>query len=82
MPFEIEIQHAQHHERRALGMLDSISIGRDAECTISLNSSLVSRRHVTLSIAGSLMRVQDSSRNGTLGRSCFGHSLAPRLPAC
>ena len=80
MPFEIEIQHAQHHERRALGMLDSISIGRDAECTISLNSSLVSRRHVTLSIVGSLMQVRDSSRNGTLAGSWFLNHSAREVP--
>jgi pilus assembly protein CpaF len=80
MPFEILIAHDQHHERRALGRLDSISIGRDAECTISLDSALVSRRHVTLSIAGSLMRVQDSSRNGTLAGSWFLNHSEREVP--
>jgi pilus assembly protein CpaF len=80
MPFEILIAHDQHHERRAFGGLDPISIGRDAECTISLNSALVSRRHVTLAIAGSVMRVQDSSRNGTLVGSWFLNHSAREVP--
>jgi pilus assembly protein CpaF len=80
MPFEILIAHDQHQERRALGVLNSISIGRDAECTISLDSALVSRRHVTLSIAGSLMRVQDSSRNGTLAGGWFLNHAEREVP--
>ena len=80
MPFEIEIRHDQHQERRALGVLTAISIGRDADCTISLNSSLVSRRHVTLSIAGSVMQVRDSSRNGTLAGGLFLNHSTREVP--
>jgi pilus assembly protein CpaF len=80
MTFEILILRDQHQERRALGALDSISIGRDVDCTISLDSPLVSRRHVTLSIAGAAMRVQDSSRNGTLAGSWFLNHSARDVP--
>jgi pilus assembly protein CpaF len=80
MAFEISITSDRHRERRALGVLDSISIGRDADCTISLNSTLVSRRHVTLAIAGSMMRVQDSSRNGTLAGGWFLNHSAREVP--
>jgi len=80
MPLEIAIRSDRHQERRALGVLDSISIGRDAECTISLDSTLVSRRHVTLAIAGSVMLVQDCSRNGTLAGSWFLNHSAREVP--
>src|SRR3954469_17976357 len=80
MSLEILIVHDQHSERRALGALDSITIGRDADCTVSLKSSLVSRRHVTLAIAGAVMRVQDSSRNGTLAGNHFLNNTAREVP--
>jgi len=80
MSFEVLIRHDQHQERRALGALNSISIGRDQDCTISLDSALVSRRHVTLSIAGSQMRVQDSSRNGTLAGGWFLNHSEREVP--
>ena len=80
MSLEVLIARDQHRERRALGVLDSVSIGRDTDCTISLDSSLVSRRHVTLAITGSVMRVQDSSRNGTLAGSWFLNNSAREVP--
>jgi pilus assembly protein CpaF len=43
-----------------------VTIGRGAGCTIALESSTVSRQHVTIDLNGSTMRVYDSSTNGTL----------------
>src|SRR4051812_795297 len=80
MSFEILIAHDGHQERRALSVPGSITIGRDADCTISLNSALVSRRHVSLAITGSVMRVQDSSRNGTLAGTFFLNNSAREVP--
>jgi pilus assembly protein CpaF len=80
MAFEVLIVHDQLRERRSLNALESISIGRDLDCTISLDSPLISRRHVTLSIAGMQMRVQDSSRNGTLAGSLFLNHSEREVP--
>jgi pilus assembly protein CpaF len=41
------------------------TIGRDERCTVSLESSLVSRRHATVSVQGDRIFVTDSSANGT-----------------
>ena len=80
MQLEVLIAHDQHCERRSLGQLASVTIGRDESCTVSLNSQLISRRHVTLAISGSLMRVQDSSRNGTLVGGLFVNNRAEEVP--
>src|SRR5882724_65545 len=80
MELEILIAHREHRERRPLRALDSITIGRDADCTISLDSPLISRRHVTLAISGPMMRVQDSSRNGTLAGALFLNNSAEEVP--
>ena len=80
MQLEVSIDHRQHRERRALGVLDSITIGRDADCTISLDSPLISRRHVTLAIRGAVMHVLDSSRNGTLAGAHFLNHTAEEVP--
>src|SRR5882672_5107361 len=61
------IANAGKIERRVLNVHDGVvSIGRSPNCTISLDSSLVSRHHVTIDLNGSTMRVQDSSTNGTM----------------
>jgi pilus assembly protein CpaF len=80
MNLQVSISHDQHHERRALGALRSITIGRDADCTITLDSALVSRRHVTLAIADGVMRVQDSSRNGTLAGALYLNHTEREVP--
>src|SRR6266542_628954 len=54
-------------ERRVLVVPNGVvTIGRSPNCTIALDSSLVSRQHVTIDLNGSTMRVQDSSTNGTM----------------
>jgi pilus assembly protein CpaF len=80
MSFAILIAHRHQQQRRELGALREISIGRDADCTISLDSALISRRHVTLSIADGVMQVQDSSRNGTLAGDWFLNHSAREVP--
>ncbi|HKE17974.1 MAG TPA: ATPase, T2SS/T4P/T4SS family [Kofleriaceae bacterium] len=41
------------------------TIGRDERCTVSLESSLVSRRHASVSVQGEHIFLTDSSANGT-----------------
>jgi pilus assembly protein CpaF len=54
-------------ERRVLDVPTGVvTIGRSPNCTIALDSSLVSRQHVTIDLNGSTMRVCDSSTNGTM----------------
>ncbi len=54
-------------ERRVLVVPNGVvTIGRSPACTIALDSSLVSRQHVTIDLNGSTMRIQDSSTNGTM----------------
>ena len=47
----------------------SISIGRHQDCVVRLESDLVSRQHVVVDIQRSGVRVEDTSRNGTLAGS-------------
>ena len=42
------------------------TIGRDQRCTVALESSLVSRRHATVSVVGERIFLTDTSANGTL----------------
>jgi pilus assembly protein CpaF len=80
MELEVMIATEGHTERRALGGVESLTIGRTSDCTIALESALVSRRHVTIDVNGASMRVSDSSRNGTLAGALFLKQAAAEVP--
>jgi pilus assembly protein CpaF len=79
MQLEVLIANGARNERR---QLDSarFTIGRGDDCTITLESQLISRRHATLEIVGSTMRVEDSSRNGTLAGARFVNHEVAEVP--
>ncbi len=55
----------------------SISIGRHQDCVVRLESDLVSRQHVVVDVTASGVRVEDTSRNGTLaGTQLLRHEVA------
>lgn len=80
MQFEILISSDGRSERRFLATSTPWTIGRGPECTIPLESTLVSRRHATLEINGTTMRVHDSSRNGTLAGAVFVNNSMTEVP--
>jgi pilus assembly protein CpaF len=55
----------------------SISIGRHQDCVVRLDSDLVSRQHVVVDVSAAGVRVEDTSRNGTLaGTQLLRHEFA------
>jgi pilus assembly protein CpaF len=81
MKLEVVIATERETQRRVLEAVDGIlSIGRGQECSIALDSALVSRRHVTIELTGGGLRVQDSSRNGTLAGALFINNGATKVP--
>ena len=55
----------------------SISIGRHQDCVVRLESDLVSRQHVVVDVSATGVRVEDTSRNGTLaGTQLLRHEYA------
>ncbi len=55
------------------------TVGRSPECTISFESALVSRKHVTVDLRGAAMRVEDSSTNGTMAGSVYLNNNATEI---
>jgi pilus assembly protein CpaF len=80
MQFEAVISSEAGALRRIAGLTMPLSIGRSADCGIALDSQLVSRRHVTVEVAGGMMRVCDSSRNGTLAGTVFVNNAVRDVP--
>ncbi len=81
MKVEVVIATELETQRRVLESLDGVlSIGRGQECSIALDSPLVSRRHATIELAGGGLRVHDSSRNGTLAGALFVNNGAAKVP--
>jgi pilus assembly protein CpaF len=81
MNLEVVIASEGQTRRRILEANDgALTIGRGAECTIALESPLVSRHHVRIEFAGSSMRVRDSSRNGTLAGTLFVNNSTAEVP--
>jgi len=67
MEVEVVIAGQGSEQQRTLQLADGIlTIGRSPRCTIMLDSGLVSRQHARIDLSGSMMRVQDSSTNGTM----------------
>jgi pilus assembly protein CpaF len=72
MQVQVLIATDGNTERRVLELAaNEITIGRGTECSVCLASPLVSRLHATVELNGINMRVQDSSRNGTIAGSMF-----------
>ena len=61
MQLEAIILTEDGSKRRIAGLSSRVTIGRGADCSIALESNLVSRRHLTLEIEGAVMRVCDSA---------------------
>jgi len=81
MKLEVVIATGRETQRRVLDSVDGVlSIGRGQECSIALESPLISRRHVTVELADGGLRVHDSSRNGTLAGSLFVNNGAVKVP--
>ncbi|RYZ63989.1 MAG: FHA domain-containing protein, partial [Proteobacteria bacterium] len=55
----------------------AITIGRHQDCVVRLESDLVSRQHVVVEVGPGGIRVEDTSRNGTLaGTQLLRHEIA------
>lgn len=63
---EIAIERAGKLHHLTVGDGTPITIGRDPECMLRLESPNVSRRHAVLEVSGDTLNVQDLSSNGTL----------------
>ena len=75
------INNSGRIERRTLIVPSGVvTIGRNPSCTIALESSLVSRQHVTVDLNGSTMRVHDSSTNGTMAGTKIVNNGAADVP--
>jgi pilus assembly protein CpaF len=57
-----------------------LTIGRSADSTIPLDSSHISRQHVTVDLNGATMRVHDSSTNGTMAGSILVNRGSADVP--
>lgn len=67
MLVEVVVESPGRTEKRILDAVDGVvTVGRAPNCTLPLESGLVSRAHLTVDVTGSRMRVTDSSTNGTL----------------
>jgi len=68
-------------ERREIQAKDGVlTIGRTPGCSITLEGNLVSRLHATVDLNGRTMRVQDSSRNGTLAGAIYINNSTADVP--
>jgi pilus assembly protein CpaF len=80
MQLEVLIASSGKQECRLLPADQPVTIGRGTDCTIALESALVSRRHVTVEVSRTTMRVWDSSRNGTLAGALFVNNSMAEVP--
>ncbi len=72
MLVQVVVESPDRKERRVVDAANGIfTIGRAATSTLPLESSQVSRNHVSVDLNGPRMRVTDSSTNGTLVGSVF-----------
>ncbi len=77
--YHISIANLERTEHRSIDA-DVLTIGRDEDCTLRLDSKLVSRRHATLELRDGKLHVRDSSRNGTLAGALLLSSAAAEVP--
>jgi len=81
MKLEVLIATDGRQHRQLLDLVaGALTIGRGQECTIALESGLVSRRHAAVEVSGNTLRVSDSSRNGTLAGTVFVNNSVAEVP--
>jgi pilus assembly protein CpaF len=80
MQVDVLIQTETGSETRSVDILDALTVGRARDCTVPLESALVSRYHTTLTLQGGLMKVCDTSRNGTLAGTLFLNQGSAEVP--
>lgn len=71
MDIEVVIDSESGRRVERMAALAPISIGRSPQCTLCLESDLVSRRHAVVQVAQNALLVEDVSTNGTMA----GHQL-------
>ena len=72
MLVQVVIESAGRTERRVINAPDGhVTIGRAHNCTLPLDSVMVSRTHVSVDLNGPAMLVTDLSTNGTLAGDRF-----------
>jgi pilus assembly protein CpaF len=75
MLVQVVLESPDRKEQRVIDAANGIfTIGRAASCSLPLESSKVSRNHVSVDLNGPRMRVTDSSTNGTLVGDVFVRS--------
>ena len=81
MQLQVLIASDGRAERREIQAKDGVlTIGRTPGCSITLEGNLVSRLHATVDLNGRTMRVQDSSRNGTLAGAIYINNSTADVP--
>jgi len=72
MLVQVVIEASGRTDRRVVEVANGVvTIGRAPNCTVPLESGLVSRNHASVDVTGARMRVTDSSTNGTLAGDRF-----------
>jgi pilus assembly protein CpaF len=66
MSVEISIVNGTSRRSMTVDGRGPITIGRDAECVLRLDSTTVSRRHAVVEVQGETLVIEDLSSNGTL----------------
>jgi len=81
MEVHVLIATAAGERRQVLQCADGvITIGRSPSCTLPLESAMISRQHVTVELMGDVMRVRDSSTNGTLAGTRLINNSSAEVP--
>jgi pilus assembly protein CpaF len=81
MLVQVVIESKGRSERRLIDVTTGvITIGRAPTCTLPIESTLISRTHVSVDMNGRHMRVTDSSTNGTLAGDRFVRGSSADVP--
>jgi pilus assembly protein CpaF len=81
MLVQVVIECTGRTERRDMNVANGVvTIGRAPTCSLSFESALVSRNHVSIDLNGPAMRVTDSSTNGTLAGNVFVQASRAEVP--
>jgi pilus assembly protein CpaF len=81
MLVQIVIESKGRSERRLVDVTTGVvTIGRAPTCTLPIESTLISRTHVSVDLNGQRMRVTDSSTNGTLAGDRFVRGSSADVP--
>ncbi|HVJ14176.1 MAG TPA: FHA domain-containing protein [Polyangiaceae bacterium] len=82
MNVEVEILASDTGKRstQVLAVQASIVIGRARDCHLALEHEQVSRKHAVVRLGEDLLRVEDTSRNGTLAGGLVLHNTVTEIP--